>query len=82
MRLYQIFSAFGQMFSSYATRTESDRKRIRTNRNPHNFTRYEVAKDFFIDAVNIESATAQYNKIMAKKAMRLEKSNAKQLCAS
>jgi hypothetical protein len=81
MKMISLLASIAGMFASTANNVESDRRRIRTNRNPHNFTRFEVAPNFFISAVNIQSAEAQYNKIMAKKAMRLEKSNAK-VCAS
>lgn len=81
MRLPHLLMAMAGMFSESAKGYNYANKYTRTNPNPHNFTRFEVAPNFFIRAVNIESATAQYNKIMAHKAMRLEKSNEK-VCAS
>ena len=67
------------IFGGFSKFTANNEKRTITNRNPHKRTRFEVAKGFFIEAINIESARAQYDKIMRHKAMRLQKSFNKQL---
>jgi len=79
MRLPHLLMALSGMFNSNAKLYESQPKRTRTSRNTHKRNRFEVSKGFFIDAINIESARAQYDKIMRHKAMRLQKSFNKQL---
>jgi len=75
----RILQHLASIFGSFGKYQSVNEKRTVTDRNPHKRTRFEVAKDFYIDAINIESARAQYDKIMHHKAMRLSKSLTKEI---
>lgn len=67
-----LFSMYAMALASLATDEQWPvdlDKKLPTDRNPHKFKTYEI-EGYKIDAVNEASARLQYEKIIAKKALK------------